>query len=150
MCLSWFISHNRGHVFWDNTWINIFWCSYIIHAYAVAAYGTRHRPQDSNILIWYNIIIWLYGNLILQISSVLYIPAVSIRDIGVYECNAQFSDGEQSSAAFYLTQTSQLDSNQNHNWSTDRFPFICIFVEHSIFDNELCVLHAIKNTCMLK
>jgi hypothetical protein len=40
-----------------------------------------------------------------KISSVLQVNAVSVSDIGIYKCNADFSDGKQSTGAFYLTQT---------------------------------------------
>jgi len=40
-----------------------------------------------------------------KISSVLHLNDVSDSDIGIYMCDAEFSDGKRSSGAFYLTQT---------------------------------------------
>jgi len=50
-----------------------------------------------------------------KISSVLYLPEVEASDIGIYTCTAAFSDGKQSSGAFYVTQTSdcKLPSIEN-------------------------------------
>ena len=51
----------------------------------------------------------------LQISSVLHLNDVSVSDIGIYMCNAEFSDGKTSSGAFYLTQNSKFNAPSCHH-----------------------------------
>jgi len=40
-----------------------------------------------------------------KISSVLYLPEIRTKDVGIYVCSAKFSDRKESSGAFYVTKT---------------------------------------------